>query len=246
MNTVKTYTEQQLLKVEEFLGIQGLLANLESLESSRKVIDAIEASVVDVDMFTTKKWDDHYQLGFYRIFLYCIAKSICNRDGIAIETGVLHGMSTAYILNAVQQQGSSLVSIDLPSFEDEIANQDGYDSWLPPGKTAGWMVDPDHEAWNLILGDTKDLLPKSLSENNVQLFIHDSDHSYEHMWFEMEQAFLGVVPGGVIVVDNIEHSDCFVDFVKAKCAEGLILDHFAGSADQALTLTNRQIGVLKT
>jgi predicted O-methyltransferase YrrM len=76
---------------------------------------------------------------------------------------------------------------------------------IPEGKTSGWIV-PDayrdrFEVWS---GDAKALLPKMIDKvGSVDLFYHDSDHTYDHMMFEFREAKRVLKPGGLIVGDDI-------------------------------------------
>ena len=129
------------------------------------------------------------------------------RPAVVVETGVASGMSSAHILRALAANGSGkLYSIDLPNVQEG--------SILPQGRTTGWMVPAAlHARWNLQLGDTRELLPKLLqSLDHVDLFLHDSDHSYEAMTFEFEQALPKVEPGGLLMSDDSHLHAAWDDF----------------------------------
>jgi predicted O-methyltransferase YrrM len=80
---------------------------------------------------------------------------------------------------------------------------------------------------DLRLGPAQELLPKALAEvGTVDVFLHDSDHCYAHMMFEMSLAWSFIHPGGWIVADNIEQNDSFADFVRATGARNMVVSSY--------------------
>ncbi len=94
-------------------------------------------------------------------------------------------------------------------------------SHLPQSKTVGWMV-PDwlSPRWKFQVGDSKIMLPILLKElNQVDIFIHDSLHTQEHMMFEFQQAYPYVKPKGLILSDDAVWNSAIVEFAKSVKAE---------------------------
>jgi predicted O-methyltransferase YrrM len=137
--------------------------------------------------------------------LYVVVRA--TRPRVVVETGVASGVSSAHILRALAANGEgTLHSIDLPNVQRG--------SSLPEGRPAGWIV-PDslRGRWNLSLGDSKTLLPGLLRTlDRVDVFFHDSDHSYENMAFEFEQAFPKLEHGGLILSDDSDLHPAWNDF----------------------------------
>jgi predicted O-methyltransferase YrrM len=123
-----------------------------------------------------------------------------------LETGVANGVSSAYLLLAIERnQKGALHSIDVA---------DG--SFLPPGMDTGWIV-PGwlRKRWTMSLGDARELLPKVLKDlGSLDIFIHDSLHTYEHMKFEYEQAFPHIRPGGILISDDALWNPAFPEFAR--------------------------------
>jgi predicted O-methyltransferase YrrM len=123
-----------------------------------------------------------------------------------IETGIANGVSSAYLLLAIRKNGNGrLHSIGLndPSF-------------LPPGKEPGWLV-PSwlRGPWQVEIGDSRQILPSSLSRfRTIDMFIHDSLHTYEHMLWEFETAYPHIRPGGLLVSDDALWNNAFHDFAR--------------------------------
>jgi len=119
-----------------------------------------------------------------------------------------------------------LISIDLPSTDPEILSQGTGE--LPTNRKTGWAIPAALRGrHDLRLGPAQDLLPKALAElGTLDVFLHDSDHSYTHMMFEMSLAWHFVRPGGWILADNIEQNESFTDFVRATGGRKMIVSSF--------------------
>jgi predicted O-methyltransferase YrrM len=123
-----------------------------------------------------------------------------------VETGVANGVSSSYLLLALQKQEKGrLHSIGL-----------GDPAYLPAGKEAGWFV-PDglRDRWQVHLGDARELLPSLLAQRGtIDVFIHDSLHTYEHMLWEFETAYPFLRPGGLLISDDALWNRAFEDFAQ--------------------------------
>jgi predicted O-methyltransferase YrrM len=137
-----------------------------------------------------------------------------------VETGVCNGESTALILAAIERNGSGVLhSIDWPEIAETEYAEGAF--WagkkgavIPKNRQPGWVV-PERlrKNWRLTLGRTQDVLRPLLSHLEViDLFLHDSEHSEECMWFEYEAAWEHLRPGGVLVSDDITWNDAFDRF----------------------------------
>ena len=124
-----------------------------------------------------------------------------------LETGVASGSSSAYLLCALRDnKKGKLYSIDLPPDN------------LPTGKCAGWIV-PDHlqEYWSLHIGDSKELLKPLLEEiGEIDCFVHDSLHTYEHMIWEFRTVWEYIRPNGLFLSHDVGTNEAFFDFMKEK------------------------------
>lgn len=124
-----------------------------------------------------------------------------------VETGVASGVSSSHLLLALERnQKGTLHSIEI-----------GDSSYLPPGKEPGWIV-PDwlRARWQLHIGDAGAILPPLLSElGQVDIFIHDSLHTYDHMKFEFELARPHIKRGGLILADDALWNSAFHEFAQA-------------------------------
>jgi predicted O-methyltransferase YrrM len=58
----------------------------------------------------------------------------------------------------------------------------------------------------------------------IDFFIHDSEHSYECMTFEYQQAWKYLKPGGLLVSDDISWNASFDDFSGLHSREINVID----------------------
>jgi predicted O-methyltransferase YrrM len=141
---------------------------------------------------------------------------------VAVETGVCNGVSTAFLLLALERNGNGkLHSIDLPEVAGEEYEPGTF--WdgkggavIPPGKEPGWMVPPElRERWHLILGRSQDELPPLLDRlGAIDFFMHDSEHSYECMSFEFRTAWEPLREGGILVADDVNVNAAWEAFAR--------------------------------
>ena len=111
--------------------------------------------------------------------LYALTRLL--RPTHVIEVGVSSGVSSSYVLQALDRVGrGTLHSIDLPKTESRPRTARRNPSWsIPPGRSSGWAVPfALRKRWDLRLGDKKDVLPLLAGETSpVGLFIYDVPHS---------------------------------------------------------------------
>lgn len=129
---------------------------------------------------------------------------------IVVETGVANGVSSAYLLLALARNAKGhLHSIEI-----------GDPSILPPDSANGWVV-PEwlRGRWTVRLGDARELLPEMLrSFGEIDVFIHDSLHSYDHMLWEYRAAYPHLRAGGVLISDDALWNPAFPEFSASVAA----------------------------
>lgn len=144
-------------------------------------------------------------------WIYCCIRFL--KPNTLIETGVAHGYSSWIILNALHKNNKGkLYSIDLPN-QDTNSNY----NFTETPKT-GWLV-PDalRSRWEMHLGDAKILLPEILSQlKEIDIFFHDSDHSYEHMKYEFETSHPFIKKGGILLSDDVDKNESFSEHANTN------------------------------
>lgn len=138
-----------------------------------------------------------------------------------VQTGVSNGFSSAFIMLALAKNGPEgrLHVIDLPAVfdpNDPAWTKPGafHSVAIPQGKSSGWMM-PDiyRDRFAVAIGDAKELLPPLVEKlDTIDMFFHDSDHTYDHMMFEFEQARRKLPANGMIVADDIAWNASLWDF----------------------------------
>lgn len=219
INTDKIFICEELKKLERWPNLRNIAHFVDEVEKNSIIKNDIERAVSNVDFFRTKSWNSILDLGIYRVFLYALCRAI--KPKVFVETGVLHGLGSIFILAALKlNKIGTLVSIDEPSyFEVGPSNQDGIFDTLPPGKEPGWIINDRYkDSWKLVIGKSNNMLPKICAEHdNIDIFLHDSEHTKSNMTFELECAWPNIRKGGFLICDNIKNNTSFFDFcVKAK------------------------------
>jgi hypothetical protein len=159
---------------------------------------------------------------FHREICYHVAPlyALCRlfRPETIVETGVLYGVSSAFILQALSDNNKGqLYSIDLPNLSYTLDNGRKHSDLLPAFASPGFVV-PDslRHRWTLILGNAKKELPRLVRTlDSIDIFHHDSLHTYEHMMFEYETAWAKIPKNGILSSDDVHWSNSFGDFVYA-------------------------------
>lgn len=136
--------------------------------------------------------------------IWCLTRHLRPRN--VVETGVAHGVTSRFILEALERNGvGHLWSVDRqpldPSYRDEI----------------GIAVGGRYPArWSYVKGTSRRRLSGIFSKlDQLDLFIHDSLHSEHNVLFEMERAWPILRPGGAVVVDDIDTNAGFRSFMPA-------------------------------
>lgn len=156
---------------------------------------------------------------FHNIVQYTLVRLF--KPEVMVETGGTPGNSSALILRAMERNGSGILhTIDLPPAEPLGAYNDGlwFHAGMPEGESSGWAIPDDlRQRHKQHLGDAKDLLPGVLdSLGTIDIFLHDSDHSYEHMTWEFEMAWAHLRPGGLLLSDDIFANAAWNDFTAQQ------------------------------
>ena len=134
-----------------------------------------------------------------RLGWYAIVRA--RKPRIVVETGVHDGLGSAVLLrglerNAMEGHEGSLVSFDV----------NGNSGWLIPA-----FARSRHQ---LVIGPAPDMFLEALNGRRVDLFIHDSDHRYEHETAEFEAVMSLAGPSAVFVSDNAHAGTAFRDFCR--------------------------------
>jgi hypothetical protein len=187
-------------RLHEHLGVQWpceMAAEFRSLWP--QVMKELEAKGIQAGPESFGSWNDG-DAGLVRA-VWCLTRHL--RPENVVETGVAHGVTSRFILEALEKNGvGRLSSIDLPPVEKD---------WQ---KQVGVAVDDRHtKRWTYVKGPSRLRLPKLLAQlGKIDLFIHDSLHSERNVRFELDRAWAALRPGGALVVDDVDANWGFHSF----------------------------------
>src|SRR5215213_3625110 len=186
--------EEALRDVERHLGhMVGILDEpglKETGESTRRLLEDIRGG----DAFSPRWAAD----SLLARLCYVLCRLI--EPSVVIETGVAYGVSSAFILMALEENGrGTLHSVDLPPLRREYERFWGI---AVPEALRG--------RWELHRGSSARVLPRLLDETGtVDLFAHDSLHTYRNMRREFDTVWPHLRNGGVILADDVERNRAF-------------------------------------
>jgi predicted O-methyltransferase YrrM len=141
-----------------------------------------------------ERFPGRYRLGTTGEFgceaLYLLVRAA--RPRVVVETGVLYGASSAHILAALARNGDGeLHSIEIGRDRREPP----HDHFVPCNL---------QRHWTLIIGDSRHELPALLRRcAPIDMFHHDSLHTFDHMTWEFETALPYLSPTGILTSDDI-------------------------------------------
>jgi len=140
--------------------------------------------------------------------LYAIVR--CRRPSVVVETGVANGHSSFFILSAMCANGHGILhSVDRSA------------------EVGSLLADEQRQSWRLhVLREAN--LKRSFREvlaslPPLDMFVHDSDHHYSWMWFELQAALKALAPGGIVVSDDCDGCFAFLDACQCFDARPIIL-----------------------
>lgn len=154
---------------------------------------------------------------------WCLTRHL--RPEKVVETGVARGMTSRFLLEALEHNGSGrLWSVDLPpALDRDLHAQIGI---AVPRRLAG--------RWTYVHGSSRRRLPPLLAAiEPIDLFIHDSNHTARNLLFELRHAWQSLASGGFLVADDVDLNCGFHAFLGEHerspalvChAEPLVPDH---------------------
>jgi predicted O-methyltransferase YrrM len=110
-------------------------------------------------------------------------------------------MTSAYVLKALEMnRHGTLFSVDLPPLGRNSEALQG--ALVPAGLRSRWVLQR---------GTSRRQLAAILGQRPVDVFVHDSLHTYENMRWEFAQAWLRLRPGGVLVSDDVQGNPAFLE-----------------------------------
>jgi len=156
--------------------------------------------------------------------LYLLTRLL--KPDTVLEIGVANGMSTAYLLGALEHEGmdgsTDVYAIDRPLFESVVRERRG-----KAGLTGGLVPDKKEACWiaprslrskygyQYYVGDFTETLDDILTDiGGVDLAIYDASKDCEEMRWAYQQCLQTLTPGGVLISDDVLVNDAFQTVVE--------------------------------
>ncbi len=165
--------------------------------------------------------------GLQRILLYCLVRHM--KPKLVVETGVYYGGNSVFILAALEEnKKGKLFSIDYPQVlmnsqakskrHPWVGDSEVYEKIYQPG-----FIIPEilRTRFNLIVGDSLKEIPKLTGK--IDLFIHDSEHTFKHVQSELNLIWKNLSNNALAYIDDIDWSNGFYSFVVENYLYPLLL-----------------------
>lgn len=136
---------------------------------------------------------------------FCYIGCRALRPDVVIETGVAYGATTSYLLAALAENGKGVLhSIDMAPL---VPGADRFVGYLVPQRL--------RSQWVLHRRATQRYLPTLMKRlARVDMFLHDSEHSFTTMLFELNQVAPYLSEGGLVVADDVDCNGAWSAWVR--------------------------------
>jgi predicted O-methyltransferase YrrM len=119
------------------------------------------------------------------------------RPDVIVETGVHDGLGSALLARALERNGRGHML--------------GFD--IDPA--SGWLVPEGlRDRVRLVFGDVRETLEPALAREAVGVFVHDSEHTYEHECWELDVVLRHAAPTVALISDNAHASSALADVCR--------------------------------
>ncbi len=233
LEQLSKYLNIELKKIEEYYS--------ELLDDSNflnEINDRIKESrkFYQNAIFKHEELDSIDWFAIQRIILYILVRIY--KPSVCLETGVFYGGNTCFILNALRRNNhGQLISIDLPA-NNITSNQRhhlvGDSENIADGLDIGFLIHENLKIrWSLIRGDSHKEIPKI--DKQIDLYIHDSEHSFHFIREEMLLILPKISENAVIIADDLDWSNGFFSICVEKKLYPLIITDNGKSGLRART-----------
>ena len=169
---------------------------------------------------------DYSIMGESGPLLYELCKFV--KPELIVETGVAYGVSSSYILKALDENNKGkLISIDSI-----------FRPWQSKEMIGAVIPENLRKRWELKIGTSEELLEKTLTNlSPIDIFLHDSLHTYKNMYYEFEKSWPFIRKDGFLLSDDISSNNAFRDFYKSVKKQPIIMSQNQNS--------NSYLGIIK-
>lgn len=137
--------------------------------------------------------------------LYALTRWL--RPVVVVESGGFVGMSSAFILKALADEKLATAKL----YSIELSEECEQGALIPDDlrSTAQFMP---------MCGRIEDFIKRDQLPASIDMFLHDSSHSYRHMVWEFRQFWPRLRDGGLLVSHDVQMNAAFPEFVASTYA----------------------------
>jgi hypothetical protein len=167
------------------------------------------------DFAFTANGDNHF---FSMITIYTLTRSL--KPDTIVETGGIPGKATAALLKAIKRNNyqGRLWTCSVPHKQQEDDVPLGFIKQHQTPSEHQWIIPPTllkKDRHQFVLGEIKKTLKMVLGElDRIDMFVHDSTHTYEQMSFELKAAWPHLNKGGILICNKYHKNDAFKEFIR--------------------------------
>lgn len=172
---------------------------------------------LNIQLLKLNELEDAGDLRFHAVTLFLVVRHL--KPSTVVETGVAAGKSSAFILKALDMNDAGRL-FSFEKIPTGRVSSDGSRTSLGNEISAFLVGNSLRNRWTLTYGDSvasiKNLAP--ILNEKVDIFIHDSLHTYEHTKLEYETLLdINKRNPMVFMCDNLEmESGIFFEELKSK------------------------------
>jgi predicted O-methyltransferase YrrM len=137
--------------------------------------------------------------------LYALTRWL--RPVVVVESGGFVGMSSAFILKALADEKLATAKL----YSIELSEECEQGALIPDDLRSSGRFMP-------MCGRIEDFLKDDQLPASIDMFLHDSSHSYRHMVWEFRQFWPRLRDGGLLVSHDVQMNAAFPEFVTSTYA----------------------------
>lgn len=233
---IKFFTKNLIIEPEDFIlkligrDAKEISEYIREIKAEKEFHDYIWEKYTDFENSLGRKKREYGGGGITEnegIIFYVIVRIL--KPNVVLETGVANGISSSYILYALERNKSGqLFSIDLPYQINRVYPPDYIKlegkAFIPENKETGWLIPEElKKRWRLEIGKSSEKLPLLLKNLPLlDIFIHDSEHTYENMILEFSTVWPFLKKGGLLLSHDAGWNKALSDFCKEIGTESII------------------------
>ena len=186
---------------------QASASELENIESEYDAIQ-IELESRCATMGDELAYPDWYAIERETSYLlYAVCRLLAPKN--MLETGVANGHSTYCLIRAMMKNGhGTLHSVDISDNVGQLLTEEERTHW-----SLHVLTSPQRLSFSRIVD----------AVSPIDMFLHDSDHTYGWAAFEYKIAHEQLGREGILLSDDVDHSMAYLDYCKARNRKPILL-----------------------